>query len=71
MGSNRLEWVKIDPNWSKLAQRGLNGSKRDIQVLTCLNEFKWVHRGPNWSKWVNIGPNRFKLIQIGLNRSNK
>ena len=23
----RLEWVQMDPNWSKLFQKGLNGSK--------------------------------------------
>ena len=50
----------MDPNWSKLVQEGLNGSKWDNYVLIGPNGFKWVRRGPNWSKLVNIGPNRSK-----------
>ena len=70
-GPNRIEQVQMNPNWSKLFQKGLNGSKWGNQVLISPNVFKWVHRGPNGSKWVNIGPNRLTLIQIHLNRSNK
>ena len=46
MGPDSLEQVQMDPNWSKLFQKGLNGSKWDNQVLICPNWFKWVHRGP-------------------------
>ena len=36
----------MDPNWSKLFQKGLNGSKWD----------NWVLIGPKWFKWVPRGP---------------
>ena len=36
----------MDPKWSKLFQKGLNGSKWD----------NWVLIGPKWFKWVPRGP---------------
>ena len=44
----------MDPNWSKLFQKGLNGSKWDNYVLVGPNGFKWVHRGPNYGSKIII-----------------
>ena len=41
-----MQFVQIDPNWSKLFQNGLNGSKLDNQVLIGPKGFKCIHRGP-------------------------
>ena len=54
ISTNRLDQVKMDPNLSKLIQKGLNGSKQDIQVLVGTNRFKWVHRGPKQGSKIGV-----------------
>ena len=39
---NRLDEVQMYPNWSKIFQKGLNGSKWDILVVIGPNGFKLV-----------------------------
>ena len=58
MGANRLKWVQIASNMSKLFH-------------ICPIRYRWVQMSPNWSKLVPMGPNWSKQVQIGSTRLQK